>query len=169
MAKRIPQLNESDKARFWSRIDVRDLDECWPWIGSTFWDGYGQFWLAGYNVKASRVALTLEKEASELCALHSCDNPPCCNPAHLRWGTNLENHTDAKLRNRKAKGLKNGSHTVPEQRRVGVTNGRAKLTDDAVRAIRSSSARQVDLAAFFGVSKSMISAVIRRKNWKHVL
>lgn len=27
-------------------------------------------------------------------ALHSCNNKPCCNPNHLRWGTAKENTAD---------------------------------------------------------------------------
>ena len=32
--------------------------------------------------------------------LHSCDNPSCCNPEHLRWGTAKENADDREVRNR---------------------------------------------------------------------
>ena len=32
-----------------------------------------------------------EKPSSKHHALHSCDNPSCCNPDHLRWGTAQEN------------------------------------------------------------------------------
>lgn len=31
------------EARFWSKVDKRGPDECWPWTASCFEDGYGQF------------------------------------------------------------------------------------------------------------------------------
>lgn len=34
------------------------------------------------------------------CALHSCDNPSCCNPEHLRWGSNLNNAQDREAHGR---------------------------------------------------------------------
>ena len=169
MAKRIPQLNESDKARFWSRIDVRDLDECWPWLGAKFRNGYGQFWLAGYNVKASRVALTLEKEASGLCALHSCDNPPCCNPTHLRWGTDLENRTDAVIRGRTAKGEKHWHVIHPELTLKGSKHPRAKLTDECVMKIRLDPRTLLAIATEYQVAFQTVSRIKRRARWKHVL
>lgn len=33
-------------------------------------------------------------------ALHSCDNPRCVNPSHLRWGTAADNTNDAVTRKR---------------------------------------------------------------------
>lgn len=92
-----------------------------------------------------------------LCVLHRCDNRPCLNPDHLFLGTKRENSRD-----------------MSEKGRTGVTDragekhGESKLTDVAVREIRSSKEKGRSLAAKFGVSESAVSLVRRGKSWTHV-
>lgn len=38
-----------------------------------------------------------------MCVLHTCDNPPCCNPAHLSLGTQAENLMDCIKKGRRKK------------------------------------------------------------------
>jgi hypothetical protein len=98
--------------RFWEKVDRRDPDECWPWHGAKV-NGYGHIWSGGRMQKASRVALELTLKralgVAEL-ALHSCDNPPCCNPAHLRAGTNSDNTRDMVERGRHPKQMRPRTH-----------------------------------------------------------
>lgn len=91
-------VNNADK--FWSRVDIRTDDECWEWQKSKT-QGYGDVWIDGKIWKAHRYAwfLTHQRHTS-LMILHSCDNPPCCNPKHLREGTNQDNMDDLVMRGR---------------------------------------------------------------------
>jgi hypothetical protein len=50
----------------------------------------------------------------------------------------------------------------------GERHGIAKLTAEAVRAIRADGRHQKDIAAHYGVTQSAISLVKRGKNWGHV-
>lgn len=81
-----------DPDLFWSKVDIGAPDACWPYRrGKTH--GYGMFWVGGRNHGAHRVAFLLVWDRwPEPCALHTCDNPACCNPGHI-W----EGHHNAKL------------------------------------------------------------------------
>lgn len=86
-------------SRFWSKVDRGDGSGCWRWQASKNSKGYGRFYASASlpRVSAHRFALALatEDDRPDLQALHSCHNPSCCNPAHLRWGTNAENQQDS--------------------------------------------------------------------------
>jgi hypothetical protein len=78
---------------FWALVDKRGPDECWPWMGPINIDGYG----AGMNMTAHRKAFSLHHgreipKGAWIC--HHCDNPPCCNPAHLYEGDRRTNMRD---------------------------------------------------------------------------
>src|SRR5690606_2361702 len=146
--------------RFWMKVERRGPDECWPWRASKVPSGYGQI---GKNKQspegAHRVAWRLANGRPVprgMFVRHTCDNPPCCNPAHLRIGTPADNSRDARLRRRTA---------------FGSRNGMAKLTEHQVqtafrRARNGESYR--DIARDFGVSASAIHLAVSGKTWRHV-
>lgn len=90
-------------AEFWSQVKQGAPDECWEWQGRRNDDGYGQIRL-GNTYRAHRIAYKLAYGSipDSLWVLHRCDNPPCCNPAHLFLGTVLDNNRDAAAKGRRA-------------------------------------------------------------------
>jgi len=123
---------------------------CWLWQAAVDHCGYGWIGLGNRRIgKAHRVALQLAGVAvpAEACVLHHCDTPSCVRPEHLYVGTQLENARDRKQRGRERhasgshaphtyqRGAAHWTHRQPEKVR-GSRNGRAKLAEDDVRAIR---------------------------------
>lgn len=134
---------------------IAKSDGCWIWTGLTDKDGYGLLNYDGVQYRANRVALELDgRPVSEgLYACHHCDTPACVRPDHLYAGTPLENSRDAVARGQSPRG---------ERQHM------AKLTEDAVRHIRSSSESEKALALKFGVSDAAIYMVRAGKTWRHV-
>lgn len=89
-------------ARYWNKVRPAKPEECWEWIGARTSAGYGQLRVGGKALLTHRMAAEVEHGAGgDLHCLHSCDNPPCVNPRHLRWGTHKENMEDAVKRGRR--------------------------------------------------------------------
>ena len=147
--------------RFWSKVDKSG--DCWTWNGSKQGPGYGLFKLKNRLHKAHRVALMLSgiEVPDHLCVLHSCDNPPCCNPAHLRLGTKGENNTE-----RHAKG-----RTVLPVRCRGENSLNAKLTENQVREMRRMKAggmSYAEVARSTNVGPRHVWDIINRRCWAHI-
>jgi hypothetical protein len=148
--------------RFWRQVTIRGPDECWEWTESNRnSQGYGQITVGNRSRQAHRVAfeLAIRKLQPGENVLHSCDNPPCCNPQHLWPGTQLDN-----ARDRDAKG-----RFCPLN---GELNGNAVLTVSGVLAIRAEYTpgygHAAELARKYGTTGDNIGHIVRRESWRHV-
>ena len=100
----------------------KNTDECvmYPIVNQ---DGYGAMQCSLPGKKkgrylAHRLVYELEHDiilTPEQLILHSCDNPGCVNPRHLRVGTHEENVKDRQSRGRQAKGKDNGRYKTGYQ------------------------------------------------------
>lgn len=83
-----------EQKRFWSHVRMGDPHADWIWQGALDKDGYGAVRVGDKIEKAHHVAFTLywkRRIPPGMEILHSCNNPHCVNPHHLRLGTHLEN------------------------------------------------------------------------------
>lgn len=104
--------DEPDTVRFWLHVDT--TGDCWLWNDGRRPDAYGSFHRDdGKTVGAHRFSYELAHGpiAEGLHVLHSCDKPPCVNPAHLSAGTRLDNMRDMI---RKGRARPRGRRYIPE-------------------------------------------------------
>lgn len=148
--------------RFLSYVDRSGgPDACWPWTGTPDENGYGQIGIDGRKVYAHRLALEIKlfrRIKRGLWSIHSCDNPPCCNPRHLREGTPANNTHDSVIRDRSARGERSGLAKLSE------------LDVLAIRAAASTYRRGIyrRLAERFGITPRAASYVATGKRWAHL-
>ena len=162
------------RAAFWSRVDKSGgPDACWPWTTSKDKHGYGRVWEGKRYTRAHRRAHELENGAipDGIIVCHSCDNPRCCNPAHLWLGTHADNAADRDTKGRSARGEAHGARRHPDRMARGEAHGRTKLTAvdvAAIRAARSSGFTYVNIGRMFSISQTQARNIALKLKWKHL-
>lgn len=152
------------EGRFWRYVDKNgpvpehapELGPCWLWTGNIV-AGYGTLGTWSDNnvrgtIKAHRLSLSMKLGrplTDDEKALHHCDARSCVNPEHLYAGTTLDNAADAIERDRYLRGERSP--------RARLTNAQA----EEIRSLYTDGARQVDIAAQFGVHQTVISRIVR--------
>ena len=86
-------LNARQRKRLEAALVIGQPEECWPWRGSMFTNGYGRFLLDGREVVAHRVVYELMRGPllPGFVLDHVCRNRRCVNPDHLEVVTNAVN------------------------------------------------------------------------------
>lgn len=146
------------------RIEKYTLPEpnsgCWLWIGACGSSGYPQLTVIDEvtgrpkSVRLHRyVCEQTHGSQNDLYALHKCDVKVCLNPAHIYYGTQKENVSDAYARGK-------------VKSKAGENSKLNKLTWSDVEEIRSSSETNVNLSKKYGVAPSRISEVRAMKAWR---
>lgn len=144
--------------RFWSKVARCGESDCWEWPGARMKAGYGVIKLRRprRNESTHRLAwiLTHGPIPPGLCVCHRCDNPPCCNPAHLFLGTDADNAKDKIIKGRQVRG-----------ELVGTSKLTAQQVDAMRQAYAAGNVKQKELGAHFGVSIAQVSRIVNRIRW----
>jgi len=156
---------DPETAKFWSQVDKHTSDVayaaahhateedgsvtvCWTWKGATDREGYGRMRFHGKQYGTHQVALMIANNlrrwpSADVLACHMCDNPPCCRPSHLFFGSVDDNNQDARRKGHMQK----------------------KLTFDQIAEIReqylSGKWTQQQLADAYDVDQTAISKALR--------
>lgn len=134
--------------RFWAKVVRSDGEQCWGWAGATQHGGYGTIWDGQRLIRANRYSYELHFGSipDGMAVCHRCDNPPCCNPAHLFLGSHAENMADAQSKGRT---------------RFGITCLTAEAIQTAI-SLRSNGASYTSIGARLGVSHKTVIRAIER-------
>ena len=146
--------------RFVRKVTVpQDPAQCWVWTGAIKPLGYGAFAPDSTRPRSMPAHRWLYQHVhggtlpTRVFVCHTCDNPPCVNPAHLYAGSPADNMRDKVERNRHPRGVKSAN---------------AKLTEEDVRAIRRSNLSNPQLARLYPVTAQNIRHIRQRRTWHHI-
>ncbi|OEU68450.1 MAG: hypothetical protein BBJ57_02225 [Desulfobacterales bacterium PC51MH44] len=131
---------------------MKSPDECWEWKGCKS-TGYGIIRYDRKGVYAHRMSwlFTHGSVPDNVCVLHKCDNPSCCNPDHLFLGTHADNNADMRKKGRAVGYRKLSPSDIPEIRRC-LKQGEL----------------QVSIGKKFDVSQQAISHILTGRRWAHI-
>lgn len=126
-----------------------DKNVCWEWKRKLKSDGRPYFTLDGKERPAYVIVLELTsgEEQGDRVARHSCDNPVCCNPGHLEWGTKQDNSDDMVERDR---------HGMP------------KTVVRAIKVLLMEGKTHKSIAELYGVKRETITAINNERSHKGV-
>ncbi len=155
---------------FWSKVDIKGIDECWNWKAGQFKHkdprfNCGCFRVGDKQVRAPRFALSLKlgrELLTEEFACHDCpdgDNPLCVNPSHLYLG-NSQTNMDDRVRKGRCNAPAGEDHPLAKMTEEKVVYARAKY--------KKGKCSIQQLADELEISKGAMQSILQRINWRHI-
>lgn len=145
--------------RLLEHLPDRPKDGCWEWKGHKENHGYGRMRYKGKRYRVHRaMMLVIHGELPQgKVVMHLCHNKSCCNPKHLKIGTQRENII---------MDFERGAKSAK-----GASNPNSKLTAKQVREIkklRSAGYGLSVIAKRYSVTFSLISQIDKGRIWAHI-
>lgn len=142
---------EKRLARGWKEDETTG---CHVWQKGPRSHPYGRMKHKGVSHYTHRVAWTLAYGPIPpgMVVQHSCDNPACVNPHHLRVGTQHDNVHDSMSKGRKPPIERKLSWYDAVAIREAWERGRGKI-------------KQVDMAQMWGISEQHVNNIIHYRKW----
>lgn len=161
------KLEQDQIDRFWSKVDIKSEDECWPWLagikGKYNCGNYGGFYIRQLkNTMGSHKVSFIIYHNFDLTddlpdwviIRHTCNNPICVNPKHLKLGDCQSNSDDRVLAGNSLKG--------PE-------SPRSYLSWDKINKIReiwsTDEYTMNQIGDMFNCSGTMVRNIVRNKTY----
>lgn len=152
---------------FWSKVEGRAGPECWEWTATRLPTGYGcyQFPRGAEIPGGGSRTRPAHRRAWELAhgeippgmrVCHRCDNPPCCNPAHLFLGTAKDNTRDMLAKARHCHGERHPRNVLSD----------ADVRE--VRRLRTLGVTYDELERRFGVTRGALHRAAHGTSHRHV-
>jgi hypothetical protein len=156
------KYNEKDVKRFWSHVNIKNENECWEWTGYKDKKGYGRININSKMIGTHRFSYLIYNKIipDGMLILHSCNNPSCVNPTHLRAGTNKDNAQDSLL-----------AGTSRSLHQNGEKNTSSKITENqAIKIIElyNSGVLLKDISEMFNIQVPAIQRIATGKRWSHI-
>ena len=155
---------------FWAKVSKAPHPKgCWEWTGWRDKDGYGAFRHDGNNKRTHRLSFQMHvgpiPDGLQIC--HTCDNPPCVNPAHLFAGTHQDNIDDKVEKGRQATGqtLIGNRNTARGERNMGGGKLSYQKADEIRLMYVPGEITHKEIAAIYGVHRSLVGHIIRNELW----
>lgn len=147
-------------AKFWRYVNIAGENECWEWLGSLNEKGYGKISVGRkFELRAHRLSYSLsinKPMSSNLCVLHSCDNPMCVNPKHLSEGTHADNTKDCVNKGRNS----------PPPVSYGENHHNTKITNEEFQNIQNDNRKYKLIAKEYNLCEETVGRIKRNQTWK---